>query len=319
MWLTSCRNTHMIDLRRLRVLRSVAYYGTVTAAAHALHLTPSAAQQVRQLGRELGVDLFEPHGRRVRLTSAARTLLAHADAIEERWHQAEADLATAGTPTPNGTLRICGFPTAVSTLIAPAAVRLGRDWPTLTTQIREAEPMECFDLLFSGDADLAVVEATADNPPHTDHRFDQQLLLEDPFDLLTAGDHPLAAMESVALTDLADQPWILGMPASSSRQHVLTACTRAGFTPAIVHQAREWSVVATLAEHGLGIALVPRLAKLPPQLTVARIPLSKDRPSRHLLTVILRGTKDQPAIEAALRQLAETTRAATATPPEQRT
>ncbi|CAM5561239.1 hypothetical protein SALBM217S_09447 [Streptomyces griseoloalbus] len=62
----------MIDLRRLHVLRSVAHYGTVTAAARALHFTPSAAsQQIRQLARDLGVDLLEPQGRGVRLTPAA--------------------------------------------------------------------------------------------------------------------------------------------------------------------------------------------------------------------------------------------------------
>lgn len=293
------------------MLRAVAYYDTVTAAAHALHLTPSAAsQQIRQLGRELGVDLLEPHGRRVRLTSAARALLAHADAIEERWHQAEADLAATGTGTPSGTLRLCGFPTAVSTLLAPTATRLQHEWPSLTSQIREAEPLDCFDLLFSGDADLAVVEVTNDNPPRTDRRFDQQHLLDDPFDVLTANDHPLAEARDVALTDLADQAWILGMPGSSSRQHVLTACTRAGFTPAVVHQAREWSVVATLAAHGLGIALVPRLAQLPPQLPVSRIPLTQDRPSRHLVTVTLRGTHHEPAIAAALTLLPEAARSA---------
>lgn len=54
----------MIDLRRLQVLRAVAHYGTVTAAAEAMYVTPSAAsQQIRQLGRELGVTLLEPRGR----------------------------------------------------------------------------------------------------------------------------------------------------------------------------------------------------------------------------------------------------------------
>ena len=35
----------MIDLARLRALRAVATYGTVTAAARALHCTPSAVSQ----------------------------------------------------------------------------------------------------------------------------------------------------------------------------------------------------------------------------------------------------------------------------------
>ncbi|WP_316311682.1 LysR family transcriptional regulator, partial [Clavibacter michiganensis] len=113
----------MIDLRRLHVLRAVAHYGTVTAAAGALHFTTSAAsQQIRQLARELGVDLLEPQGRGVRLTPAAESLLAHADAIQARWEQAELDLR-ADHGAPAGLLRVSGFPVAVSVLLAPMAAR----------------------------------------------------------------------------------------------------------------------------------------------------------------------------------------------------
>src|SRR3712207_2910281 len=84
--------------------RAVAHYGTVTAAARALHVTPSAAsQQIRQLARELGVDLLEPQGRGVRLTPAAESLLAHADAIQARWDRAELDLR-AEQDAPSGVL-----------------------------------------------------------------------------------------------------------------------------------------------------------------------------------------------------------------------
>src|SRR5919204_5624115 len=99
----------MIDLRRLHVLRAVSHYGTVTAAAHALHFSPSAAsQQIRQLSRDLGVDLLEPQGRGVRLTPAAHSLLAHADAIQARWDQAEHELR-ADRADAAGVLRVTGF------------------------------------------------------------------------------------------------------------------------------------------------------------------------------------------------------------------
>lgn len=91
----------MIDLRRLHVLRAVSHYGTVTAAARALHFTPSAAsQQIRQLARDLDVDLLEPQGRGVRLTPAAESLLAHADAIEARWDEAELVCGRGRAPLP---------------------------------------------------------------------------------------------------------------------------------------------------------------------------------------------------------------------------
>ncbi|MCI2419104.1 LysR family transcriptional regulator [Saccharopolyspora sp. K220] len=297
----------MIDLRRLHVLRAVAHCGTVTAAAEAVHLTPSAAsQQIRQLGRELGVALLEPHGRRVRLTPAARSLLAHADAIEERWRQAEADLRATSTDAPAGALRLCGFPTAVCTLLSVTAVRLRKTWPALSVHVQEAEPGDCFDLLFAGDADVAVVEATRDSPPLTDARFDQQLLLDDPFDLLVFAEHRLACEPVVSLPELACESWIVGMPGTSYREHVLAACAQAGFAPTIVHQAHEWSVVGTLVASDLGIGLVPRRAQLPPHPDIARIPLTGPAaPVRRFRTAIVRGTRDHPAINAALTTLHE--------------
>jgi DNA-binding transcriptional LysR family regulator len=293
----------MIDLRRLRVLRAVAHYGTITAAAEALHFTTSAAsQQIRQLGRDLGVTLLEPQGRRVRLTPAARRLLAHADAIETRWEQAEIDLRTGNEPA--GTLRLCGIPTAVATLLAPIVKPLRDRYPRLSVRIQEAEQQQGFNLLFDGDADLAIVDATTSNPPSSDLRFEQRSLVDDVFDLAVAADHPLAGRASVTLVETADEDWIIQELSCTCREHTLSACGAAGFTPNIVHNALDWHAIANLVAHGLGVALVPRLAYLPTHLPVVRLPLAgRPTPSRKLLTCTRAGGHEHPAIAAALTEL----------------
>jgi DNA-binding transcriptional LysR family regulator len=293
----------MIDLRRLRVLRAVAHYGTITAAAEALHFTTSAAsQQIRQLGRDLGVTLLEPQGRRVRLTPAARRLLAHADAIETRWEQAEIDLRTGNEPA--GTLRLCGIPTAVATLLAPIVKPLRDRHPRLNVRIQEAEQQKGFDLLFDGDADLAIVDATTSNPPSGDLRFEQHSLIDDVFDLAVAADHPLAGRASVTLVETAGEDWIIQELSCTCREHTLSACGTAGFTPNIVHNALDWHAIANLVAHGLGVALVPRLAYLPTHLPVVRLPLAgRPTPSRKLLTCTRAGGREDPAIAAALAEL----------------
>lgn len=297
----------MIDLRRLRVLRAVAHYGTITAAAEALHFTTSAAsQQVRQLGRDLGVVLLEPQGRRVRLTPAARRLLAHADAIEARWEQAEIDLRAGGDDEPTGLLRLCGIPTAVATLLAPIVKPLRDRYPRLTVRIQEAEQEQGFNLLFDGETDLAILDATHSNPPAGDPRFEQHPLVDDIFDLAVAADHPLAGRESVTLAETADEDWILQELSCTCREHTLSACGTAGFTPNVVHNALDWHAIANLVAHGLGVALVPRLAYLPTHLPVARIPLAgHPTPSRKLLTCTRAGGRDHPAIAAALTELSK--------------
>ncbi|MEW2613006.1 LysR family transcriptional regulator [Streptomyces sp. NPDC047880] len=292
----------MIDLRRLHVLRAVAHYGTVTAAARALHFTPSAAsQQVRQLARDLGVDLLEPQGRGVRLTAAAESLLAHADAIQARWDQAELDLR-ADHGAPSGVLRVTGFPVAVSVLLAPMTARLRDLYPRLSVRITEAGVPESFDLLFEGETDLAVVEVTPYNPPLSDTRFVQQPLLDDPFDLVVPEGHRLAGRARVDLAEAAREAWIAPVQDSPCRPHVLSACGAAGFTPEVVHHALDWNVCAHLVAHGLGVALVPRLAQLSPQLPITRVRCTGN-PHRKLLACTRSGGHARPAVTAALAEL----------------
>lgn len=237
----------MIDLRRLRVLRAVAHYGTITAAARAMHFTTSAAsQQVRQLGRELGVVLLEPNGRNVRLTEAARTLLAHADAIEARWEQAEIDLRSA-KDEPAGLLRLCSMPTAVSRLLAPAVAPLTTKYPRLTLQLREVEQPQAFDLLFAGEVDLAVIEVTPANPPLTDARFDQRPLTDDVFDLVVPAGHPKAADEEVDLAAFATEDWIISSTACTCRETHPGRLRRGGLHP--THSPRRTGMERDRAPH----------------------------------------------------------------------
>jgi DNA-binding transcriptional LysR family regulator len=294
----------MID-RRLHVLRVLAARGTVHGAAAALNYTPSAvSHQIRALAQELGVTLLVKDGRGVRLTPAARLLLDRADELYARWEEIRAELGETGEPS-IGTLRLCGFSTA-ATLLPYVASHLRAVDPRCTVRIVEADPLECFDLLLTDEADIAVVVATPSLPPTGDPRFDQQALLDDPLELLVPADHPLANRRSVLLRQAADEPWILDRPGRSYRQLVLTACAAAGFTPAIAHEASEWETGAALVGEGLGVALVPRLARLPPGYPVTRVPLRGNPiPARHILTSVRRGSRNQHAIAVALTALQE--------------
>jgi DNA-binding transcriptional LysR family regulator len=292
----------MIDLRRLHVLRMLDEHGTVTAAAAALYLTPSAvSQQIRLLSQDLGVQLLERVGRGVRLTPAARVLVGHADRLYADWERvlAEASAAPAG-----GALRLCAFSTALAALLAPAAASLRDTPPPLAVELTEAGTAECFTLLLAGAADIAVVLPAPDAPPRDDPRFDQQPLLHDPFDLVVPADHPLASADAVDLAAAADEPWI-GADRGDDSAIVMAACSAAGFTPRIAHSTEGWSVAAALVSHGFGVCLMPRLAPIPGHTRVVRIPLrGTPAPSRMVLTCVRRGSRGRPAIARGLEALA---------------
>src|ERR1700722_5443550 len=107
----------MLDVHRMRLLREVARLGTLAAVAKALSYSPSAiSQQLSQLAQETGVTLLEPAGRGVRLTTQARILVVHTEAILERLEEAEAELRGSATEV-RGTLRVASFQSVLLALV----------------------------------------------------------------------------------------------------------------------------------------------------------------------------------------------------------
>jgi DNA-binding transcriptional LysR family regulator len=295
----------MID-SRLRSLQLVARHGTVTAAAAALHYTPSAVSaQLKSLSAEIGIEVVERHGRVVRLTATGALLVKQADELSARWEQMHAELMTTSNRWP-ASLRLAGFSTAASSLLPGVATAVERSHPGTEVRIIEADPVECFDSLLNGTVDLAVVVATETLPRFDDPRFEQRPLVADPLDLLVPTGHRFAGLESVPLAATAREPWIMDHPGRPSHQLVLTSCLAAGFNPRQAHEAVEWDTGAALVHAGLGVCLVPRLARLPWGYDIVRVPLEGDpSPSRQIRTGIRAGSGKSPLLATAQAVLAD--------------
>src|SRR2546429_5985505 len=114
----------MIDPRRLLVLRALADPHTATAAAGALHVSPSAvSQQLATLEAEVGQALLQRRGRTVRLNAAGEILAAHASRVLAQLEQAEADLAACASGAA-GRVTVAAFATAITMVVAPAIATL---------------------------------------------------------------------------------------------------------------------------------------------------------------------------------------------------
>jgi len=293
----------MID-GRLTMLGMIARHGTVTAAAEALHYSPSTvSHQVKQLAKDLGVELLEQRGRHVRLTPAATTLLEHVDVMAAEWERARADL-DAYVDSTSGTLTLCGFSTAASVLLPNAMRAMNEEFPQLATHTIEAEPSRCYDLVLAGDADLGVIVVTSSTPPQSEGRFSHHFLIDDPLDLMVPRDHPLSTRDSVSLADAAGEKWIVGRPGSTYHQLVMGSCASAGFTPEIAHYSDEWDTGTALVSAGFGVCVVSRLSRWPDLHPVVRIPLTGEHtPSRRIAAVTRNGAENRRTIRYALDAL----------------
>ncbi|MER7851551.1 MULTISPECIES: LysR family transcriptional regulator [unclassified Streptomyces] len=291
------------DVKKLRILRTLRDHGTVTATAQVLLMTPSAvSQQLTNLAGQLGVELLEPQGRRVRLTDAAHLVLRHAEAVFAQLERADAEL-TGYLRGEAGEVRVGAFSTAVPALVVPA-VRLLRaeERPGPDVRVREAEAAQAYELLTAGEVDLALSLA-AHAPTARDPRFSLFPLLADPLDVALPAAHPLAGAPALRLADLAADRWIFG--GSGPWSEITTAaCEAAGFVPEQAHSAAGWTAILALVEAGMGIALVPRMASRGqrPEGVVTRV-LEADRPSRHVVAAVRHGAESGPAVARVLQAL----------------
>ncbi|NGN65122.1 LysR family transcriptional regulator [Streptomyces sp. A7024] len=243
-----------MDLTRLRVLAAVAREGSVTAAADALNYAqPSVSHHLARLEEEAGVPLVQRAGRGIRLTDAGRLLAERAEEILGRLEATRAELAAhAGLHT--GRVRVAAFPSALATLIPAAAAPFAADHPGVELALTEAEPPAALAALRAGEVDVALTFEHDDASEAGRLHTTSVPLLEEPMYLVTKGGTGAPA----SLGAYAEEPWIAGC--ERCRAHLLTSCTRAGFTPHIAFETDDYVAVQSLVAAGIGISTLPGLA-----------------------------------------------------------
>ncbi|WUD72464.1 LysR substrate-binding domain-containing protein [Streptomyces sp. NBC_00510] len=296
----------MIDARRLRTLRAVADHRTVTAAAAALYLTPSAvSQQLAALENETGHRLLERGGRGVQLTPVGEILLAHANTVLAQLERAEAELA-AYTSGAAGQVTVASFATGIALVLAPAIAALGGTAPGIRVRVRDAEGDESLPMVLDGRAEIAVAVEYRGAPRADDQRLSRVPLYAEPFDAVLPAGHPLAdaGTGTVRVAGLADETWIGPYPGNPCHDVVVLACEYAGFQPRLEHSSDDFRAVVALAAAGAGVALVPRSALRDMDLSGVAVRAVDDVvATRRVFAAVRRGAEDHPLLRPVLDAL----------------
>jgi DNA-binding transcriptional LysR family regulator len=294
----------MLNLERLRTLHAVATHGSLNAAADVLNVTTSAvSQQLAKLEEEVGEQLLERRGRGVGLTDAATLLAAHASRALSVLTQAEAELDARRTSVA-GQLTVAGFATAVRGL-APTALRhLAQAHPALQVAVHEIEAQESVPLLARGGIDLVVVQDWVNAPLALPEGLVKAPLLDDIADIALPRRHRLAGQKTIALADLAGEPWITWPAGSICHDWLLHTLRSHGREPQVRHTAAEYATQLALVAAGLGAAVLPRLGRGPVPAGV-RVVGVKPALHRHVYALWRADATRRTAIAAAVDALTE--------------
>ncbi len=109
-----------------------------------------------------------------------------------------------------GRVAIAAFPSAAAVLVPRALARLGNDHPGLIVEFGEASSPTQLRQLRAHRIDVAVIGVGPDLPAYDFEGLRRDLLLHGGLLLAVSVGHRFAARRSVPVTELRDEPWIVG-------------------------------------------------------------------------------------------------------------
>ncbi len=287
--------------RRLGYFVAVAEELSFTRAAQRLHMAqPPLSQQIALLERELGTPLFDRSRRTIRLTAAGAALLPEARRLLTDLDETLRTVRNIGDGTV-GRLTVGFVPSAINGTLPDLLREFRATHPAVELTLREMTPDALLRAVHDRRLDLAVLYL-----PITEPDLAQRHLASEDLLLALPEGHPAAAASTVALADVADEPFVLlerhDVPGLHAAITALFA--DAGITPRVA-QRGVWLIqtVLGLVAAGTGLAVVPSSASALRRRGVTLRPLKDPTPRLTLAAIWQRN--ETPPLKALLDLLAE--------------
>jgi DNA-binding transcriptional LysR family regulator len=239
-------------LKQLRAFCHVARLGSVSRAADAVFLSqPAVSLQLGALESELGIPLFERHGRRLNLTREGQALYELARPLVDGFDSLEGDFRTRLQGLSAGELNIAAGSSTILYFLPPLVQAFRAAHPDVQLKLHNVTGKDGLALIRSDEVDLAV-GSMLDVPNDLDYAPVQSF---DPM-LIAPRDHPLATKEPLRLEDLS--PYGLILPPKRLTTYRLVDLVfqqrRVPYTVAL--EVGGWEVIKQYVAMGLGISIV---------------------------------------------------------------
>lgn len=245
----------MITLRQLRYLHALAQNRHFGRAADACAVTqPALSMQIRDLEKQLEVDLVERRHGEVALTEIGvevarrgeRILVASRDLVDFARHRRR---------ILSGRLKLGIIPSLAPYLLPKVLPTLQVRYPDLTVELRETQTKILVEELAGGDLDAVMLAL-----PVVDAEIETIRLFDDPFLLAVPTEDPLPETARVSARQIDQQRLILLEEGHCLRDQALAYCATARQKMPLSLGATSLATVMQMVASGYGVTLVPQVA-----------------------------------------------------------
>jgi LysR family hydrogen peroxide-inducible transcriptional activator len=245
----------VITLRQLRYLHALAQHRHFGRAADACAVTqPALSMQIRDLEKQLEVDLVERRHGEVALTEIGvevarrgeRILVASRDLVDFACHRRR---------ILSGRLKLGIIPSLAPYLLPKVLPTLQVRYPDLTVELRETQTKILVEELAGGDLDAVMLAL-----PVVDAEIETIRLFDDPFLLAVPTEDPLPETARVSARQIDQQRLILLEEGHCLRDQALAYCATARQKMPLSLGATSLATVMQMVASGYGVTLVPQVA-----------------------------------------------------------
>jgi LysR family hydrogen peroxide-inducible transcriptional activator len=245
----------MLTLRQLRYLSALAQYRHFGRAAEACAVTqPALSMQIRDLEKELGVELVERRSGEAALTQVGTEVARRAERVLAAARDL-ADFARHRSRLLSGRLRLGIIPTLAPYVLPKVLPDLQASYPDLIVELRETQTKVLLEELAGGGLDAVMLAL-----PLPDAEIESIRLFDDAFLLAVPASDPLPRDARVNPREIDQQRLILLEEGHCLRDQALAYCATARHEMPLSLGATSLATVMQMVANGYGVTLVPEVA-----------------------------------------------------------
>lgn len=233
-----------MDIRQLQYVIALAENLHFGHAAEQMHIAQSAfSVQIARLERQVGAQLFDRSVNKVRITPAGEAFVVRARAILGEVAEASAEAKTLHE-IGRERLRVGMLCESAGELTPLIIAAYRASMPSVDLTFHELSMVDQIDALTTGKVDVAFIR-----PPIVSRKVQYDELFSEPRYVGVGADSPLAERTSLAVGELADQPFAVAAPEAPAQWRAYWACE-----PEIEAPARVGASVTNVQESLYAIA-----------------------------------------------------------------
>ena len=289
-----------LELRHLRMVLAIEASGSLTRAAAASYLTPSAlSHQLRGIEGRLGTALYLRVGKKLVPTAAGERVLAMARRVLDDVTATEG-LIRRLSAGEEAVLRVCAQCNTGYHWLPAVVQTFKRSHPKVHVALAVEHTAHPLEALLDGRLDLAIV-----TEPVAHAAFAVRPLFEDEHAAIVAPDHPFASRAFVRPEDFAGERLLLYSSSPDDSFTVQKILKPARVEPQSVSFVMLTEALLEMVKARLGISVMQTWAIAPALRAgdVRALPITRDGIHRQWYAVTLRAAGTIPYVEAFVESL----------------